>query len=182
MESARNTSAWKASRGAGSGTYTVSLTATGPGGSDVETKIDYVVVSDAPPVAEFSGIPLSGVRPLTVAFTDLSSGIVTSWSWDFGDLGTSLLQNPTHTYAFAGTYTVSLTTQGPGGSDVETKVNYIFVSEIPPVAEFSGTPLTGIAPLTVAFTDLSTGVLTSWSWDLVTTFSAKRCSSNRGFR
>ena len=44
---------------------------------------------------------------LTVNFTDTSSG-ATSWSWDFGDGTTSTLQNPSHTYATAGNYTVAL--------------------------------------------------------------------------
>ena len=77
-----------------------------------------------PPVANFSGNPTSGVAPLTVAFTDLSSGSPTSWSWTFGDSGTSTAQSPSHQYA-AGTYTVSLTATNAQGSDSETKTNYI---------------------------------------------------------
>lgn len=45
---------------------------------------------------------------LSVAFTDTSTGSPTSWAWDFGDGGTSTLQNPTHVYAGHGTYTVEL--------------------------------------------------------------------------
>ncbi len=146
------------------GIYNVSLTATGPGGSDGETKNGYVVVSVPPPVAEFSGTPTSGTHPLNVDFTDLSSGSVTSWSWTFGDGGTSTAQNPSHLYTAAGSYDVTLTVTGPGGSDPETKSAYISVSEPAPVAEFSGTPTSGIVPLNVAFTDLSTGPVTSWSW------------------
>jgi len=154
------------------GTYTVTLTATGPGGSDMATKVDYVVVSEPAPVADFSGTPLSGTAPLAVNFTDLSSGAVTSWSWDFGDTGSSTLQNPSHNYAVAGTYTVTLTATGPGGSDMATKVDYVVVSEPAPVADFSGTPLSGTAPLDVTFTDLSTGAVTSWSWDFGDTGSS----------
>jgi PKD repeat protein len=146
------------------GTYTVSLTATGPGGSDGETKVAYIVVSEPAPVAEFSGTPLSGTAPLNVAFSDLSTGSVTSWMWGFGDTTTSTAQNPNHLYTSPGTYTVSLTATGPGGSDGETKVAYITVTEPAPVAEFSGTPTSGNAPLLVNFSDLSTGSVTSWSW------------------
>jgi serine protease len=81
-----------------------------------------------PPVAQFSGMPTSGTEPLTVNFTDLSTGSITSWSWTFGDGGTSTAQNPSHVYA-AGTYTVSLTVTGPGGTDSETKTDYINVTE-----------------------------------------------------
>jgi PKD repeat protein len=145
------------------GDYTVSLTATGPCGSDIETKTDYIQVG-ATLVADFSGTPTSGCAPLTVSFTDQSSGDVTSWEWDFGDGGTSTLQNPSHEYASAGDYTVTLTVTGACGTDSETKTGYISVGG-PPLADFYGTPTSGETPLTVSFTDQSSGDVTSWDWD-----------------
>ncbi|MCP3917374.1 MAG: PKD domain-containing protein, partial [bacterium] len=148
-----------------SGVYTVSLTATGPGGSATETKIDYITANAATPVAEFSANPTSGLAPLAVTFSDLSSGEVASRSWNFGDGGTSTMQSPSHTYVADGDYTVSLTVTGPGGTDTETKLDYITVSTTAPVAEFSGAPLNGTTPVTTFFTDLSTGIITDWLWD-----------------
>jgi PKD repeat protein len=149
-----------------SGSYTVSLTVTGPGGTDSETKTSYIQVSAAAPVANFSANQTSGLAPLSVVFSDQSTGEVTSWSWNFGDTGTSTEQNPTHVYSTSGAYTVSLTVTGPGGADGETKVGYVVVSvPVPPTADFSATPTSGAAPLTVVFSDLSTGDVTSWSWD-----------------
>jgi len=81
-----------------------------------------------PPVADFSGTPLSGTAPLNVAFTDLSTGVVTAWTWDFGDGGVSSLQSPSHNYTVPGTYKVSLMATGPGGSNVMTKPGYIVVN------------------------------------------------------
>lgn len=78
--------------------------------------------------ANFSGTPTSGVAPLTVNFSDLSTGSPTSWSWAFGDGGTSTAQNPSHAYAAAGTYNVTLTATNACGSDGETKNAYITVS------------------------------------------------------
>jgi PKD repeat protein len=78
-----------------------------------------------PPVADFSGNPTSGPAPLTVYFTDLSTGSPTSWSWTFGDGGTSQAQNPSHQYQTVGSFTVSLTATNAQGSDTETKTNYI---------------------------------------------------------
>jgi len=119
----------------------------------------------APPVAAFSGSPTNGCAPLTVDFTDESTGEITSWDWDFGDGSAhSNAQNPTHQYASAGDYTVALTVTGPGGSDTETKNNYIHVDSAPSAA-FTATPTSGCAPLTVDFTDQSTGSVTSWDWD-----------------
>lgn len=147
------------------GTYTVSLTVTDSVGSDTETKTNYIIVNETPPVADFSGTPTSGANPLMVQFTDTSTGVINSWSWDFGDgVGTSTLQNPSYTYTTAGTYTVTLTVLGPGGTDQEIKSSYINVYD-PPDANFSASPTSGIKPLTVQFTDTSTGVITTWSWD-----------------
>jgi PKD repeat protein len=87
---------------------------------------DQVEVAIAP-TADFSGTPVIGRAPLDVTFTDLSTGTINSWSWDFGDGGNSAVQNPVHQYTTPGTYTVSLTATGPAGSDTETKTDYITV-------------------------------------------------------
>jgi uncharacterized repeat protein (TIGR01451 family) len=115
-------------------------------------------------VANFTGTPTSGTRPLTVNFTDQSTGNITTWSWDFGDGGTSTQQHPSHTYNTVGDFTVSLTVTGPVGSDTKTMPNFIHVGETV-VADFIGTPTSGARPLTVNFTDQSMGDITSWSWD-----------------
>jgi len=147
------------------GTYTVALTVNGPGGSNMKTRNNYIVVNEPAPVADFTGSPTSGVKPLTVQFTDASTGSINSWSWNFGDGQTSTQQNPSHTYANAGTYTVALIVTGPGGSNTKTRSNYITVTEPAPVADFTGSPTSGVKPLTVQFTDASTGSINSWSWN-----------------
>jgi len=116
--------------------------------------------------ADFSAEPTLGVAPLLVQFTDLSSGVVTSWQWDFQNDGTidSEEQNPEWTYPEIGTYSVSLTVSDGTNQDTETKVDYITVLE-PVQAEFSAEPTLGVAPLQVQFTDLSSGVVSSWQWD-----------------
>jgi hypothetical protein len=80
-----------------------------------------------PPMADFAASPEEGIAPLKVTFTDLSSGDVTRWHWDFGDGQFSNESKPGHTYTAAGDYTVSLAVMGPDGSDVETKIEYIRV-------------------------------------------------------
>ena len=96
----------------------------------------------SPPVADFSASPTTGQAPLTVTFTDQSAGSATSWTWSFGDGGSSTAQNPVHTYTAAGTYTVSLTVEGPAGQDIETKIDFITATE-PPQPDLAG--VTGIA-------------------------------------
>jgi len=115
---------------AAAGTYTVTLTVTSATCSDGETKTGYITVNNAP-TAQFIGSPTSGNAPLTVNFTDQSTGGPTSWSWDFGDLTSSTAQNPSHTYTVANTYTVTLTATNACGSDGETKVGYITVTTPP---------------------------------------------------
>ena len=85
------------------------------------------------PTANFSGSPISGCAPLTVVFTDLSTGPPTSWSWDVDGSGNEdyNTQNPSHTYTSVGIYTVSLTVSNACGSDSDTKENYITVDAKP---------------------------------------------------
>ena len=105
------------------GTYTVKLTATGKGGSDVMTK---EVTVEAPEALEEPEQPLPTAdytfeaADLTVIFSN-SSKNATSYIWDFGDENTSTEESPTHTYAVGGTYKVKLTATGEGGADVEMK-------------------------------------------------------------
>ncbi len=151
------------------GSFTVSLTVTGFGGSDTKTKTAFITVSDSipAPVAAFTSDKTTGTVPLTVSFMDQSIGEITEWFWDFGDGNTSTAQNPSHTYNTSGSFTVSLTVTGLGGSDTETKSEFIIVSDqIPaPVAVFTSDKQAGTVPLTVSFTDKSTGDITGWSWE-----------------
>jgi PKD repeat protein len=84
--------------------------------------VEYTVGSNQAPTADFTWV----ATDLTVDFTDASSdpdGAVVEWSWDFGDGGTSTAQNPSHTYAAAGDYTVALTVidnDGAAGSTTRT--------------------------------------------------------------
>jgi PKD repeat protein len=80
------------------------------------------------PVADFSVDKTSGEAPLTVYFSDASSGDITGRTWQFGD-GTSATDAAmvTHTYGAPGTYDVQLSVSGPGGTDAEVKASYIAV-------------------------------------------------------
>jgi len=148
------------------GVYPVSLTCTNVNGSGMEYREDYITVGMPPaPVADFSATPTSGNAPLDVTFTDESTGaMISAWAWDFGDAGTSTDQNPTHQYTTAGSYEVSLTVTDIGGADTETKAAYITVGDAG-IANFSGSPRQGVAPLEVNFTDLSEGDEVSWLWN-----------------
>ena len=83
--------------------------------------------------ARFTGTPRTGAPPLTVRFTDQSIGTITSWSWDFGDGGTSTEQNPTYVYATEGEWTVSLTvTDDQSRVDDLSRLDYVASSTADP--------------------------------------------------
>jgi len=119
--------------------------------------------------ASFSASPVSGPNPLSVTFTDSSDDAAISWSWNFGDGQVSAEKNPVHVYKNTGTYSVTLAAKDAEGlSDTTIRTNYITVTGPVPLTNFTGTPHTGTAPLTVAFTDLSVKnppyVPDSWNW------------------
>jgi PKD repeat protein len=73
---------------------------------------------------------------LVADFTDTSTDpdgdpTIVSWAWDFADGNTSTSQNPSHTYAAAGTYSVSLTVTDDGGL-TSTSTQDVTVTEPPP--------------------------------------------------
>lgn len=116
----------------------------------------------AAPTAGFTAAPTSGTAPLAVTFIGASTGTIASQSWNFGDGTTSTATDAAKSYTNPGTYPVTLTVTGPGGSDAATTT--ISATAAAPVANFTATPTSGVAPLAVDFTDTSTGTVTSWLW------------------
>lgn len=137
---------------AAAGSYMVCLTTTNTCGIDQQCQT--VSFCDAPS-ASYSQTS----NNLNVNFTDLSSGTVDSWTWDFGDGNIATQQNPTHTYAISGVYSVCLITTNSCG-DADTTCQYVSVCDAP-IAAFS----TNNSDLNVTFSDLSAGSVDSWLWD-----------------
>ncbi len=89
----------------------------------------------APPVSTggiiptFLATPTYGIAPLTVNFTDASTGNATTWAWDFENDGTidAATRNATFTYSSAGTYTVNLTESNAEGTNTSIRTGYITV-------------------------------------------------------
>lgn len=126
------------------------------------------------PVAAFTQDVTSGLVPLTVRFTNQSSGEITSYSWNFGDGSSSSQRDPVKTFNAPGLFNVTLTVTGPGGTaNVTRQINV--QSPTAPVAAFRLSPMRGTAPLTVQFIDESTGTITSRLWN----FSDGGASSER---
>jgi PKD repeat protein len=150
------------------GTYTVTLTATNADGSNTHTQSGYIVVSKVAevPVAGFVSSVTSGSQPIAVQFVDSSTNSPTSWAWSFGDGGAATTENPSHTYATTGTFTVTLTSTNSAGSNTISKAGYITVipASTIPSASFSAIKTTGTTPFSVQFIDTSSNGPTAWVW------------------
>ncbi|MBN4062408.1 PKD domain-containing protein, partial [Bacteroidales bacterium AH-315-I05] len=141
--------------------YTVSLAVTGAN-SCTDTAQNTVNVFQSP-VANF--FPMNVCENTLASFFDSSTSSVgdpiISWSWDFGDGGTSTTQNPTHQYADSGTYTIilSVATANCTGSGT-----FPVTVEPKPTAAFLPDTTSGCPVLTVSFTNNSTDA-TIYSWN-----------------
>jgi hypothetical protein len=102
----------------------ITVTATNLGAAVTDTHEIWLYT---PPQASFTAVPTSGLAPLSVTFTNTSTGDFHTSLWAFGDGIISTLQHPSHLYTTGSTYTVILTVEGPGGTDNETKPGYIAV-------------------------------------------------------
>jgi len=120
--------------------------------------------SSQSPDADFSWTPLWPLSGEPVVFSDESTNSPASWSWTFGDGGTSSQQNPSHTYQSAGSYQVTLTVSNSHGSDSVTKTVTVATGGSPPVADFTWTPTSPEVGQSVKFSDQSSSSPTSWAW------------------
>lgn len=123
-----------------------------------------------PPAAAFTVAPSTGEAPLDVTFTDNSTGVITSWSWDFGDGETSFAQSPEHTYQQTGNYDVTLTVTGPGGTSTFTETSFVQVlspsntMRIPDLTVFQGQSDV-VIPVLGTHPEPLQGYQVSLSWD-----------------
>jgi beta propeller repeat protein len=116
------------------------------------------------PQADFEGNNSIGALPLTVYFSDKSTGNPINWNWDFGDGTSGTGMNVTHVYNNSGIYTVTLTVSTPYCRDSKRIENLVTAGGMPE-AQFSVNTTEGPAPLTVGFIDESSGEPTDWIWE-----------------
>jgi PGF-pre-PGF domain-containing protein len=127
------------------GTYTVALQAYNDDGYNATRQI-ITVTAPVAPTANFTGTPTSGTVPLAIQFNDTSAGSPIVWNWSFGDgawhnTTDAAERNATHTYAAAGTYTVSLTVDNADGTDTHTETGYITVTDPTPTVTPTSRPV-----------------------------------------
>lgn len=133
--------------------------------SGVVDKIDFPTINQLHTIVEGQNCQIevdfsSQVNGTMVDFIEESTVGATNWTWNFGDGNTSTEQNPTHTYAQTGVYTVCLTATGVCGQAQICKT--VNVSCLAPTAEHV---VTNINDLMVSFQSTSTGVIDQAVWD-----------------
>ena len=135
-----------------------------PGGNaDIYMYTDGISVTC--PVAGFTQNITTGELGEVVQFLDTSKPSPSHWTWDFGDGSTAHSQNPTHTYTTSGVFAVTLTAGTPycrNSTGISSSHNVSIGS--PPLVSFSGSPREGMVPLTVIFSESSSGIPTAWNW------------------
>ncbi len=143
-------------------TFHVALTVSGWG---QESSVAHDVTIYPPVIANSTADHYEGSAPLEVHFTDTSTGFPTYWRWDFGDGSSSTEQNPIHTYTQDGVYVVTLFAEraDPHSAAPQTSEIRILVGE-EVIADFTGAPLSGDAPLSVQFHDASSTNANMYSW------------------
>ncbi len=85
------------------------------------------MIPTAPPVADFNTATTTSCFGV-IRFTDMSTSTPQGWNWNFGDGGSSTIQNPTHTYTAPGVYTVTLIVTNTLGTDTMIRNNYINIT------------------------------------------------------
>ncbi|MEQ9188552.1 MAG: PKD domain-containing protein [Cryomorphaceae bacterium] len=152
------------------GTFTVKLIISNGTTIDSIVKTNYITVH-AKPTPSFTFSPNSGCAPLLVNFTNSSSagsGSISSYQWDFGDgSGFSAQANPSHTYISGGTYPPTLKVTNSFGCHKTSGQGAVNVSSGPTAAFTSSTSQACNPPLTVTYTNQSTGIgPMNYAWDL----------------
>ncbi len=134
-----------------SGTYTVRLIVTDDYGADTLVKEDYIEVLEYME-ADFSISDTVGRAPMSVTFSDLSTGNPDSYTWFFGDNYSSTERNPVHTYDNPGVYSVELMIENKLKTSKENKPNMVIVREGTAVSTFQSKSY-NLKPLSIPFSD-----------------------------
>lgn len=153
------------------GCFLVKLSGTTPGtlsdGSPVDCQVVFLDSVCVPVVADFSYVVNCSPAPFTVAFNNLTSILpgetISGYLWNFGDSNTSAAANPIHTYAAAGSYTVTLTVTLASGCQAVFTQNVVVSGLSAPSISFGSNPLCAGQP--VQFMGNATGNVISWLWN-----------------
>ncbi len=144
------------------GVYDVSLTVENVSGCTNSLSLKKLIrAGNKPNTASFKATPLDGCASSLRNFTDLSTGTINSWQWDFGDGGTSDVKNPSYHYIDTGFFSVNLIV-GDNGCSISTQINN-YVHIIGPIADIHKSADCS-NPYNISFFT-PFGKADSWFWD-----------------
>jgi gliding motility-associated-like protein len=162
-------------------TVTTTYTVTASDGCSPNVSMTVPVNVEQLPVVAFTANNTSGCTGACVQFTCTTPNAA-AWSWNFGDGGTSNMQNPLYCYSHPGSYAVSLTVTGSNGCSASQTNNNMIVIHANPTADFAmGPQPTTILEPRICFHDLSSPDVTQWYWnfddpnDLLTSSNQNPC-------
>jgi|GEM_PF-237165 len=149
------------------GSYVVSLTVTdNRGGTNTVTHSVTVVAANVAPTAAFTTTATDLAVAVNGSGSTDTDGTVASYAWDFGDGATASGSTANHTYAAAGTYTISLTvTDNKGATGTVTHPVSVLAANVPPVAAFGSTTTNLSAAFDASASTDSDGTIASYAWD-----------------
>ncbi|HJM16426.1 MAG TPA: PKD domain-containing protein, partial [Flavobacteriales bacterium] len=149
-----------------SGFYTISLTVSDASTNDISTVVDYIKVYEKP-LADLSVGITTDCVPFEVDFLDESnySNNIVSWMWDFGDGGSSSIQNPTYEYEESGLYTVSLSVIDDKGCESLVIINNLIDAKEVPVADFTSDITTSCDASEIISFQNNSQFATSYDWN-----------------
>lgn len=143
------------------GNYALQLIVTSVSGCKDTFLLPDAIKLSVKPHANFVATPLNACAQDIIHFTDLSTGNIDAWFWDFGDGGSSTSQHPLYNYTDTGYFNVTLIVQNSSCKDTLKLPKYIFIN--PPIAKFEKL-FNCDTPLQRRFIDKSIGAV-NYTWD-----------------
>ncbi|MFZ4058881.1 MAG: PKD domain-containing protein, partial [Ferruginibacter sp.] len=143
------------------GAYDVSLIVRTSSGCTDTMRWERGIAAGVRPTANFSADAFNVCASQAVNFTDLSTGVINSWYWDFGDAGSSVIKNPSRSYQDTGFMNVRLIVRNNGCADTMIKPAYVFIKA--PISRFQ-IVMDCAKPFERKFLNFSVGADT-WTWD-----------------
>ena len=174
---------------AAAGSYAAKLTVTDDNGATNSHLFTVLVADNVSPTASFSVLTDPPKTGLPVDFNGSASsdsdGTIASYAWDFGDTNTSTEQSPSHTYATAGTYDVTLTVTDNNGATDVLLTQITVADNVAPTAVITKSTSGGVAPLPVVFGGTSSsdpdGTIVSYEWDFGDSTSSTAASPSHTY-
>ncbi|MFT3681461.1 MAG: PKD domain-containing protein [Ferruginibacter sp.] len=152
------------------GNYSVKLTATSAKGCvhDVTKQYSAIFADPVAVIANINEVCAGSSVTISSAGSTAAGSTITGWTWDFGDNSpvNTTDQNPTHTYATAGSYPVKLTVTSAAGCTSSVEATKNAVVNALPTADFTAD--VNCTTRNVEFKDASTpnsGTVNSWTWN-----------------